>query len=246
MIQQPHLHQGQRLLQARGDGAVGGGGLGISRGMVVADDHRRGVVGQRPAHDFARVDLGAVDRALEQLLERQRAMAGIQEQRGEDLVSASAQALGEIAAGRVGDRSALRRVPARRPGGGGPVPAPRSACRPGPGPGRAVSPAGSASFSSSARSGPWAASNSREVCTASRPRKPEPRKIASSSASDSAPAPRASSFSRGRSSVGQSRMCIGPACLASCLPGIRQAADASGKLTACTAIGLPRRGGTTN
>lgn len=57
---------------------------------------------QGPAHDLARVHLGAIDRALEQLLERQRAMAGVQEQSGEDFVSASAQALGEIAAGRGG------------------------------------------------------------------------------------------------------------------------------------------------
>ena len=67
------------------------------------------------------------------------------------------------------------------------------------------------------------ASRARDVSTASCPRKPEPRKIASSSASDSAPAPRARSFSRGRSSAGQSRMCIGQGWRASCPDGIRQA-----------------------
>src|SRR3546814_1688799 len=82
--------------------------------MVVADDARRGGVRQRPAHDLARMHLGAVDRAAEQLLERQRPVAGVEEQRGEDLAGVAAQALGEVAAGRgrVGQRLA-----ALQPGG---------------------------------------------------------------------------------------------------------------------------------
>src|SRR3546814_7437055 len=70
-----------------------------------------GVVRQRPAHDLARMHLGAVDRAAEQLLERQRPVAGVEEQRGEDLAGVAAQALGEVAAGRgrVGqDRKSTR------------------------------------------------------------------------------------------------------------------------------------------
>src|SRR5690606_41354697 len=54
--------QRQRLLELGGDRAVGGAGLGIPARMVVADDHRRGVVGQRAPHHLARVHLGAVDR----------------------------------------------------------------------------------------------------------------------------------------------------------------------------------------
>src|SRR3546814_12045953 len=76
-----------------------GAGFGAATGMVVADDERRGVVRQRPAHDLARMHLGAVDRAAEQLLERQRPVAGVEEQRGEDLAGVAAPALGEVAAG---------------------------------------------------------------------------------------------------------------------------------------------------
>src|SRR5690606_30978910 len=108
VVEQADVDQGQGLLQARGHGAVGGAGLGAAAGVVVADDHRRGVARQGAAHHFARMHLGAVDGAAEQLLEGERAMAGIQEQRGEDLAGMPAQALGEIAPGgaRVGQRLA--------------------------------------------------------------------------------------------------------------------------------------------
>lgn len=36
MVEQAHVHQGQRLAQARGEGAVGGAGFGIPAGMVMA------------------------------------------------------------------------------------------------------------------------------------------------------------------------------------------------------------------
>lgn len=65
------------------------------------DDQRRGVHGQGAPGHLAWVYFGAVHRALEQLLERQHAMAGIEKQRSEDLVRPAAQALGEIAARRV-------------------------------------------------------------------------------------------------------------------------------------------------
>ena len=65
--------------------------------MVVTDDHRRRIVAQRPPHHLARVHLGAVDGAGEQFLEGQRPVAGVEEQGGEDLVPACAQALGKIA-----------------------------------------------------------------------------------------------------------------------------------------------------
>ena len=50
---------------------------------IMADDHRRRVVAQRPPHHLARMHLGAVDGAAEEFLEGQGAMAGVQEQRGE-------------------------------------------------------------------------------------------------------------------------------------------------------------------
>ena len=151
---------------------------------------------ERAAHDFARMHFGAVDGAAEQFLERQRAMAGVEEQHREHFMRMAAQALGEIAAGgagvgqrlaafqaggevavaqfqRGGERAGARRPEARQ--------FRQSARR----------------RSSSARSGPCAFSSSRAVATASRPRRPEPRKIASSSASDSTPAPRREQFFAG-------------------------------------------------
>ncbi len=82
--------------------------------MVVADDHRGGVVRQRAPGDLARMHFGAVDGAAEQLLEGERAVASVEEQRGEDLLRLVAQAPGEVAAGgaRVGERLA-----ALQPGG---------------------------------------------------------------------------------------------------------------------------------
>src|SRR5207342_277938 len=56
------------------------------------------------------------------------------------------------------------------------------------------------------RRGPCVARSWRAVATASCPRRPDPRNSASSSASDSTDGPRARSFSRGRSSMGQSRI----------------------------------------
>ena len=102
MVQQADLDQGQGLLQALGDGAVGGRGVGAAGRVVVTDDHRRRIVAQRPPHHLARVHLGAVDGAGEQFLEGQRAVPGVQEQHREHLVRPCPQAAGEVAAG--GDR----------------------------------------------------------------------------------------------------------------------------------------------
>src|SRR5690606_16151597 len=114
VVEQADVHQRQRLLQARGDGAVGGAGFGAAAGVVVADDLRGGVVHQRAPDDLARVYLGAVHGAPEQLLETERAVAGVEEQDREDLVGVAAQALGEIAAGGAG---VGQRLAALQPGG---------------------------------------------------------------------------------------------------------------------------------
>jgi hypothetical protein len=68
-------------------------------GVVVAHDHGGGVVGDRAAHHLARMDLGAVDGAAEQFLERDGAMARVQEQHREHFVRAPAQPLREIGPG---------------------------------------------------------------------------------------------------------------------------------------------------
>src|SRR5690606_3397695 len=112
VVEQAYVDQRQRLLEAGGDGAVGGAGLGVAAGMVVADDHRRRTLRQRAFDQDPRMHLGAVDAAAEQLLEAERAMAGVEVERGEHFMSQSAQALGEIAAGRgrVAERLAALEV----------------------------------------------------------------------------------------------------------------------------------------
>ena len=90
MVQQPDLDQCQRLFQSGGDRAVGSAGFAVAAGVVVADDQRGRVVGKGAADDFARMHLGAVDGATEQFFEGDRAVAGVEEQRGEDLMRQSA------------------------------------------------------------------------------------------------------------------------------------------------------------
>src|SRR5690606_32120733 len=93
--------------------------------------------------------------------------------------------------------------------------------------------------SSRRRRGPWRSSSWRAVATASWPRRPEPRKIASSSASERTPAPRASSFSRGRSWPGQSRMRIDRFLVPEALAAGRGAPPDRGKSVGARPAGPP-------
>ena len=63
-------------------------------------DHGRRIVGERLPHDLARMNARAVDRAAEQLVERDQAMATVEVQAAEDLVGAIAQ-LGDEEGGGV-------------------------------------------------------------------------------------------------------------------------------------------------
>ena len=76
----------ERVAQARVIVAIGLARLGHAGRMVVREDHRGGVVRQATPHDFARMHAGAVDRAAEQFLEGDHAMAVVEEQAGEHLV----------------------------------------------------------------------------------------------------------------------------------------------------------------
>ena len=104
---------------------------------------------QRPPRDFARVHLGAVEGAAEQLLVGDHAVPGVEEQAGEDLVRQRPQLAREVGAGlrRVGQRLAAlqllaevaraelergrQRAGARRPQARAAPPAPRAAGRAG-------------------------------------------------------------------------------------------------------------------
>ena len=65
----------------------------------MADDHRRRAVRQRAFDQHAWMHLGAIDAALEQFLETECAMAGVEVQGREHFARLPAQAAGEVAAG---------------------------------------------------------------------------------------------------------------------------------------------------
>src|SRR3546814_8234691 len=90
---QPDVHQCQCLLQPGGHRAVGRARLGAARGMVVRDDHRRGIRRQGRLHHFAWMYLGAVDRSAEQLDELQHAMARVQQDRRSEEHTSELQSL---------------------------------------------------------------------------------------------------------------------------------------------------------
>ena len=72
------VDQRQRLLQVPGEGLVGGAGLGQARGVVVRDDHGGGMVAQRFAHDFARIDRGLRQGAAREFTAGDQAQLAVQ------------------------------------------------------------------------------------------------------------------------------------------------------------------------
>jgi hypothetical protein len=86
VIEHPHVHQCQRRLQRLRQELVGTARLGRTRGMVVRQDHRRGIHCQRFLDHLARIHRGLRDRAAEHLLQRDDAMLCIEEQHAEHLV----------------------------------------------------------------------------------------------------------------------------------------------------------------
>ncbi len=86
MVEHSHIDQLHRLLQTLGQRPVGRARLGVSRGVVVAQDQRRRVVRQGALDHLARMNAGGVDRAAKQDLECQDPMPGIEEQTRKHLV----------------------------------------------------------------------------------------------------------------------------------------------------------------
>ena len=175
---------------------------------------------------------GAVDGAAEQLLERQHAVAVVQVQAAEYLVRQVAQARAQVVAAvaRVAQAGLFLQLFGQAAPGqfqrGGDA---RALGR--------AQPAGADRLVGPAEQRAQAAGVGEQLAAqrqASLPRLPLPSSTASSSASDSAALPRASSFSRGRSPSGQSRMLMRPSMRAGMAPRGQAAVPGteSGKLGA--------------
>ena len=108
----------QRLLERLGQELVGARGLGDAGRMVVREDHRRGVVGERRLEHLARVDAGLRQRAAEQLLGGEQAVLAVEEQRHEGLVRQRGERQAQVVAHGLGrgERVALREARRARAG----------------------------------------------------------------------------------------------------------------------------------
>ena len=86
MVDQPHIHQAQRVLQVLCQQLIGPRGLGFPGGMVVGNGQRGGVTGERSFDQFPRIDGGLGQCPPEQFLCFDQAMLGVQVERQEHLM----------------------------------------------------------------------------------------------------------------------------------------------------------------
>ena len=99
VVEHPDVDEGEGVAQAHGDELVRVARLGDTRGVVVREDDRRSVVGQRLAEHFTRMDRRAVDGAAEEFLEDDQSVAVVEVEAAEHLVRPVAQLRGKEAAG---------------------------------------------------------------------------------------------------------------------------------------------------
>src|SRR5580658_7322445 len=100
VIQQLDVHQGERLLDALGNELIRLARFRDARGMVVSHDDRGRIALQRQLDDLARMHARTVDRAAEQLLEVDEAVALVEIQAAKYFVLEVAELRGEKIAGR--------------------------------------------------------------------------------------------------------------------------------------------------
>ncbi len=86
VVERADVHERERVLEPLRQPAVRVRGLSDSAWMIVGEDHRCCIVVQRLLHDFARMDTRAIERAAEQLLERDHAMTAVEIEYAEDFV----------------------------------------------------------------------------------------------------------------------------------------------------------------
>ena len=102
VVEDTGVHEGQRLAQRLRQQLVGPAGLGVTRRVVVGQDHRRGVAHQGTLDDLARIDAGLGQGAAEQLLCGDHAVLRIEEQGHEDLVLQTGQGHAQVVAHGLG------------------------------------------------------------------------------------------------------------------------------------------------
>ncbi len=86
VIQDPHIDQGQSVLEPGGDGAISLGGLTAPGGMVVGEDHGSGIAGQGLLYHHTGIHRRAINGAVEQGLETEHLVFVVEEDGREDLV----------------------------------------------------------------------------------------------------------------------------------------------------------------
>ena len=86
MIEHAHVDQRQRIGQPARQLPVRLAWFGDTGGMVVGQDHRCSILRKGPLDHLPRVDAGAVDGGVEELLVGQGTMVGLEEKASEQLV----------------------------------------------------------------------------------------------------------------------------------------------------------------
>ena len=117
MIQGANVDQRERLAQRLGEKLVGTTGLCYTRRVIVGEDHRRGIAGQRGLDDLARVHAGLRKCSAEELLDPEHAILAVEEQSHEHFVRTSAERKSQIIANGLGrdERIALGGLLCQRP-----------------------------------------------------------------------------------------------------------------------------------
>jgi hypothetical protein len=88
VVQYPHIHERQGILQAPGNGFVRLAGLHDAGRVVVGQDHRRRIVSQGLSRDLLDVYGGAIRRAAKELLEGNQPVTVVEVEAAEHLVGA--------------------------------------------------------------------------------------------------------------------------------------------------------------
>ena len=104
VVKHPNIDELQSILQPSGDQLVRRARLCNTRGVVVCQQARGGIMPQGFLHHFARMDARAIDRATEEILALDDSMPAIEVDHAEDFVRQCRKAKDQIVPGRSGRR----------------------------------------------------------------------------------------------------------------------------------------------